>query len=62
MAPLCEDLETLAWRCDRTAAIADHLNKGNKVVAIISLLHMRLRDNSAVENQRLGKYNPCLSG
>ena len=50
-----DDLEVLALRCDRIAGIADYLNKGNVVVAIISLLHLQLRGSPAPEATWLAK-------
>ena len=55
LAPHDDDIEVMAWRCRRLAAIADYLNKGDKVLAIISLLHLHLRGNSAVERGGLAK-------
>ena len=39
----------MAWRCHRLAGIADYLNKGDNVVAIIGLLHLRLRGDAPPE-------------
>ena len=57
LAPHDDDIDVMAWRCRRLAAIADHLNKGDKVLAIISLLHLRLRGTPTLENRWLSKYN-----
>ena len=55
LAPHDDDIEVMAWRCRRLAAIADYLNKGDKALAIISLLHLHLRGNPAEERGGLAK-------